>query len=242
MTTPPADPVPEAERPKEHELKTWPEYFDAILDGRKTFEYRRNDRSFRVGDTLLLREWEPSTQQYLGREGRWKITYLLPTTIAADFVVLGLESHLLLDLRNRLASHQEEIARQEESYHTLAQAYAAQAEQIATLQARLDNWRRWARFVYKDGGPVTGSDSDLQKAVCETHDAEIATLQAENARLTAERDALSARVENLKFDMNLVGAQLGISSREEIEPAVRKLLAEIDRLRAAAARQEDPTN
>ena len=63
----------------------------------------------------------------------------------------------------------------------------------------------------------------------------------EITRLTQERDALSARVENLKFDMNLVGAQLGISSREEIEPAVRKLLTEIDRLSAAAARQEPST-
>jgi cell division protein FtsB len=56
---------------------------------------------------------------------------------------------------------------------------------------------------------------------------QITTLQAENVRLTAERDALCVRVENLKFDMNLVGAQLGISTREEIEPTVRKLLTDL---------------
>ena len=35
-----------------HDLKTWPEFFDAILDGRKTFEVRdTRDRDFAVGKT-----------------------------------------------------------------------------------------------------------------------------------------------------------------------------------------------
>lgn len=31
-----------------HELKTWPPYFAAILDGLKTWEYRRDDRPYKV--------------------------------------------------------------------------------------------------------------------------------------------------------------------------------------------------
>lgn len=39
-----------------HILKVIPPYFDALLDGSKTFEVRLNDRAFQCGDTLVL--WE----------------------------------------------------------------------------------------------------------------------------------------------------------------------------------------
>lgn len=42
----------------EHELKTMPAFFEAVLSGEKTAEVRKNDRSFQKGDKLLLREYE----------------------------------------------------------------------------------------------------------------------------------------------------------------------------------------
>lgn len=40
-----------------HELKTIPPYFQMVVDDRKHFEYRRNDRMFGLNDLILLREW-----------------------------------------------------------------------------------------------------------------------------------------------------------------------------------------
>jgi hypothetical protein len=45
--------------PATHELKTWPEYFEAVARGEKTFEVRKNDRGFTKGDLLILRKWLP---------------------------------------------------------------------------------------------------------------------------------------------------------------------------------------
>jgi hypothetical protein len=39
-----------------HELKCWPEMFDAVAEGRKTFDVRKNDRGYQTGDRLVLRK------------------------------------------------------------------------------------------------------------------------------------------------------------------------------------------
>lgn len=43
--------------PEVHEVKLLPEYYEAVLSGDKRFELRKDDRGYRVGDTLRLREW-----------------------------------------------------------------------------------------------------------------------------------------------------------------------------------------
>lgn len=69
-----------------HELKTWPEYFQAIFENKKTFELRVNDRNYQVGEILLLREFDPETKQYSGREIKRYVTY-----IAANLEHFGLD-------------------------------------------------------------------------------------------------------------------------------------------------------
>lgn len=73
-----------------HELKTLPEYFQEIIYGRKTFEVRYNDRNFRVGDTLLLREWENGS--YTGKAIERKVTYILDNSdyVKEGFVIMGI--------------------------------------------------------------------------------------------------------------------------------------------------------
>ena len=71
-----------------HELKTWPDYYGHLDDGSKNFEYRRNDRGFKEGDVLHLREWEPTFGRYTGREMRRVVTYIL--SVSKDFVVMSL--------------------------------------------------------------------------------------------------------------------------------------------------------
>lgn len=49
-----------------HELKTWPDFFRDVADGRKKFEIRKDDRDYKVGDLLRLKEYDPQTQTYTG--------------------------------------------------------------------------------------------------------------------------------------------------------------------------------
>ncbi len=76
-----------------HELKAWPEYFAPLLDGRKTFEVRRLDRNFQVGDRLRIREWSPMTQDYTSRVAPRKIVYCvdLGPIGCPGFIGLGLK-------------------------------------------------------------------------------------------------------------------------------------------------------
>ena len=60
-----------------HELKVWTEYFDLILSGKKKFELRKNDRDFKTGDILFLRDYDPIKGLYTGRCTNKYITYVL---------------------------------------------------------------------------------------------------------------------------------------------------------------------
>ncbi|MCL4384385.1 DUF3850 domain-containing protein [Patescibacteria group bacterium] len=58
------------------EKKILPGYFDDISSGKKKYELRLADWPCREGDILYLREWDPATRQYTGREVKKKITYV----------------------------------------------------------------------------------------------------------------------------------------------------------------------
>jgi hypothetical protein len=70
-----------------HNLKCWPKYFEAVMSGAKTFELRLDDRGFfalrlddrgfKVGDDILLMEWDPDSERYTGGEDELRITYVM---------------------------------------------------------------------------------------------------------------------------------------------------------------------
>lgn len=76
------------------ELKTLPDFFMAVARGEKTFEVRKNDRNFQVGDDLYLREWSETTG-YTGRKFFKRVSYVLTDPafgVQPGFAVLGLKS------------------------------------------------------------------------------------------------------------------------------------------------------
>lgn len=79
----------------DHELKVHPQFWDDLQSFRKPFEIRRNDRKFKAGDVLRLREWNPSSGCY-GDDCYRRVTYVLhhedfPIGLRPGFVCLGLE-------------------------------------------------------------------------------------------------------------------------------------------------------
>lgn len=60
-----------------HELKTLPEYFEAVIKGEKLFEVRKFDRPFQKGDMLALNEYDKAAQSYTGRSCLVYVDYIL---------------------------------------------------------------------------------------------------------------------------------------------------------------------
>lgn len=62
---------------KTHFLKTVQPFFSEVEKGTKTFEHRRNDRDFQVGDEVFLMEYNMMKNEFSGKQIRGTITYVL---------------------------------------------------------------------------------------------------------------------------------------------------------------------
>lgn len=75
-----------------HELKILPKYFQAVWDGSKTFELRKDDRNYQRGDILVLTEWDG--EKYTGSTIYVKVTYILQNAenygLKDGYVILGI--------------------------------------------------------------------------------------------------------------------------------------------------------
>ena len=123
-----------------HELKTWPKYFAAVRSGQKRFEIRRNDRDFKVGDILVLREFDPDSETYTGPVEERQITFLLSEEdygVIHGFVVIGFgeiihHADTLVDT----ALTAEQLARWHETAADNAALRAQDARRVAAAYAK----------------------------------------------------------------------------------------------------------
>jgi hypothetical protein len=60
-----------------HNVKSWPQYFQPMIDGIKKHDMRNmKDRTYMTGDIMNLQEYDPFKGEYTGREAKFKITYI----------------------------------------------------------------------------------------------------------------------------------------------------------------------
>ena len=75
---------------KIHEVKLHAKYFDLVLEGKKRAEFRKNDRNYERGDTLILYEWVQGV--YTGRNVEARITDVTDLSDwLEDYVLLSIE-------------------------------------------------------------------------------------------------------------------------------------------------------
>jgi hypothetical protein len=81
-----------------HDLKILAPYFEAVIDGRKTFEVRKNDRGYQSMDTVTLLEYDPEhkgyyrseAEMYTGRKHTATIGYVTGYEQKDGYVVFSL--------------------------------------------------------------------------------------------------------------------------------------------------------
>lgn len=87
-------------RQSTHELKSWPEYFRAIVTGDRRHELRKNDRDYKVGDIILLREYDPKNRWFTGSKLQVEVTSITSTDVPCAVSEQGLHpDYCILSIR-----------------------------------------------------------------------------------------------------------------------------------------------
>lgn len=84
-----------------HNVKSWVPFFQAFKRGEKKHDMRdMKDRLYKVGDILVLEEYDPFSGSYTGDAMRMKITYITSrdtpcafssSALDRDYCILSLE-------------------------------------------------------------------------------------------------------------------------------------------------------
>lgn len=83
--------LPSEKEKKVHDIKIGKEFFEDVKNNVKTFELRKNDRNYKVGEILELHEYEAGEET--GRTCRKLITYMLKefTGLQDGYCILGIK-------------------------------------------------------------------------------------------------------------------------------------------------------
>lgn len=84
-----------------HEVKSWTFLFRALVSGQKKHDIRdMRERDYKVGDILMLKEFDMATGQYTGHYAECRITYITDkatpcafssAVLDRDFAILSLD-------------------------------------------------------------------------------------------------------------------------------------------------------
>jgi len=94
------------------ELKIQNPYFNAVVDGKKKCEVRREDvRTYNVGEVLVLRQWDEKRKRFTGKYARVKITHILRDLayVLPNHVVLSFD---LLEVKDTLEQERQDACKE----------------------------------------------------------------------------------------------------------------------------------
>ena len=170
--------------PKTHFLKTWPQYFRAVRDGRKPFELRRDDRDFQSGDTVHLEEWDPDANRQTGEFLTRHIGYLARGgVIPAGYCVFALEPTTPTGPTelDRLRGELEEARR---GWGYAAEQCTRANERAEKAEAARETWKRIARrlarraYNWRANFRSVGADNAANIEARQKAEAALAAIQA----------------------------------------------------------------
>ena len=93
-------------RENRHLLKILPKYFEPVQSNDKTFEVRKDDRDYKVGDILILREWSPE-EGYTGRYCTRRITYILGRETGEEYYCK--EGYVTIGMHQKFSNYLEQV-------------------------------------------------------------------------------------------------------------------------------------
>lgn len=82
-----------------HVIRAWPIFFKDLENSTKTFEFRKDDRDYEVGNILEIHEYDDYTEHYSGKVLSFEIIHLLRNgktfglrDFPAGYVIMSIKS------------------------------------------------------------------------------------------------------------------------------------------------------